>query len=231
MKIIAESEQSIYCDITAPCFLLLSENEINFIRKSKTMVYFRKGENLTKQGTFASFILFIVDGIVKQYIEGDLNKNYNLRLYKTGEFIGLSAIYNENRFNYSSVAITDTHAFLIEKEAMLNILENNALFASKIMKAYCSQNNFLFNALRNVIYKQMNGKIADALLYLDKETYNSSSVFPYLSRKDLAEFAGTSVESAVKTLKNFEKENIIKLEEKNIVLLDKEKLEEISKRG
>ncbi|NVN96538.1 MAG: hypothetical protein HXX18_14790 [Bacteroidetes bacterium] len=94
MKIISESDQTFQCDITAPCFVYLAENEVEFIRKSKTMVAFRKGENLTKQGAFASYVLFIIDGVVKQYIEGDITKSHNLRIFKTGEFVGLSAIYN-----------------------------------------------------------------------------------------------------------------------------------------
>jgi len=231
MKIISESDKTFNCDINAPCFSYLAENEVEFIRKSKTMLAFRKGENLCKQGAFASYILFIIDGVVKQYIEGDINKSHNLRLYKTGEFVGLSAIYNENRFNYSASALTETRVYLIEKEIMVHVLESNALFASKIIKNYCMQNNFLFTALQNIIYKQMNGRMADALLYLDNEKYQNKTIFHLLSRKDIAEFAGTSTESAVKILKSFERDNLIKLDEKEIHIIHKDKLEEISKRG
>ena len=160
-----------------------------------------KAKTYANKALFSSYILFIIDGIVKQYIEGDITKNHNLRIYKTGEFVGLSAIYNENRFNYSASALTDTKVYLIEKDVMLHVLENNALFATKIMKNYCRQNNFLFTALQNIIYKQMNGRMADALLYLDEEKYKDESIFPLLSRKDIADFAGTSTESAVKILK------------------------------
>ncbi|MFZ4741836.1 MAG: Crp/Fnr family transcriptional regulator [Bacteroidales bacterium] len=231
MKIISESDQTFECDITAPCFAYLAENEVEFIRKSKTMVAFRKGENLTKQGAFASYVLFIIEGVVKQYIEGDITKSHNLRIFKTGEFVGLSAIYNENRFNYSASALTDTRVYLIEKEVMLHILEINTIFATKILKNYCKQNNFLFTALQNIIYKQMNGRMADALLYLNEEMYEGTSIFPLLSRKDIADFAGTSTESAVKILKSFERDEIIRLDEKNIQIIDKTKLEEISRRG
>ncbi|NVN96539.1 MAG: winged helix-turn-helix domain-containing protein [Bacteroidetes bacterium] len=114
---------------------------------------------------------------------------------------------------------------------MLHILEINAIFATKILKNYCKQNNFLFTALQNIIYKQMNGRMADALLYLNEEMYDGTSIFPLLSRKDIADFAGTSTESAVKILKSFERDEIIKLDEKNIQIIDKTKLEEISRRG
>ena len=231
MQYITEKDIDFQCDINAPCFYYLAENEIEFIRKSKIIVSFRKGENLCKQGTFTSYILFITDGIVKQYIEGSVIRNYNLRIFKTGDFIGLSAIYNENRYNYSTSALTETKVYLIEKEIMQYVIENNAVFASKIMKNYCKQNNYLFNAMQNIIYKQMNGRMADVLLYIDEEKYNNKSIFTLLSRKDIAEFTGISTESTVKILKNFEKDGIIKLEEKDIIILRKDKLEEISKIG
>ncbi len=58
-----------------------------------------------------------------------------------------------------------------------------------------------------------------------------AEIFQLLSRKDLADFAGISTESAVKLLKTFEKEGIIELHEKDIRLLKHNVLTEISRRG
>jgi CRP/FNR family transcriptional regulator len=52
-----------------------------------------------------------------------------------------------------------------------------------------------------------------------------------LSRKDIADFAGISTESAVKILKTFEKESLISLDEKSVKVLNKPALEAISKNG
>jgi len=52
-----------------------------------------------------------------------------------------------------------------------------------------------------------------------------------LSRKDIADFAGISVESAVKLLKGLEKDTIISLKDKNIIINDSKRLEQISKTG
>jgi CRP/FNR family transcriptional regulator len=52
-----------------------------------------------------------------------------------------------------------------------------------------------------------------------------------LSRRDIAEFAGISTESTVKLLKTFEKDGLIKLKDKDIILLNREALKEISRRG
>jgi len=88
MKTILENDNEFICNIQAPCFQRLANEEIDLIRSSKTQVLFRKGENLTKQGAFASYVLFIISGIAKQHIEGDGNKSYSLRMVTPGEFVG-----------------------------------------------------------------------------------------------------------------------------------------------
>jgi len=231
MKTILETDRDFICDIQAPCFLMLTPDEVELVRSSKTQVLFRKGDNLTKQGAFASYVLFIMKGLAKQYLEGEVNSNYNLRIIKPGEFIGLSAVFSKNIFNYSSLAITECQVFLIEKDTIAKVVKQNGLFAFNIIKRYCEQNADLFSNVQNLNYKQMNGRLADTLLYIDSLKSENAEIFQLLSRKDIAEFAGISTESAVKLLKTFEKDGLIKLNDKDIKLLNYSALQEISKKG
>ncbi|NOU17445.1 MAG: Crp/Fnr family transcriptional regulator [Bacteroidales bacterium] len=231
MKSIVETDSDFICDIQAPCFQMLSQDEVELVRASKTQVLFRKGDNLTKQGAFASYVLFVINGLAKQYLEGDSTKYFNLRIIRPGEFVGLSAVFTKNRFNYSSVALTDCQVFLVEKDAIEKVIKQNGLFGFNIIKRYCEQNSNMYDTVRNIIYKQMNGRMADTLLYLDALKSDNADIFQLLSRKDIADFADISTESAVKLLKSFEKDGLIKLNEKDIVLMNHEALMEISKRG
>jgi CRP-like cAMP-binding protein len=231
MKTILETDQDFICDIQAPCFQMLAPEEVILVRASKTQVLFRKGDNLTKQGAYASYILFIIHGLAKQYLEGDGIKNFNLRIIKPGEFVGLSAVFTKNSFNYSSIALTDCQVFLVEKEAIAKVVKQNGNFGYSIIRRYCEQNADLFNTVRSLMYKQMNGRMADALLYLESLKSENAEIFQLLSRKDVADFAGISTESAVKLLKSFEKDGLIELHEKDIVLTNPKAMAEISKRG
>jgi CRP/FNR family transcriptional regulator len=231
MKTILETDSEFICDIQAPCFMMLTPEEIELVRSSKTQVLFRKDDHLTKQGAFASYILFVINGFAKQYLEGDGTKNYNLRIIKPGEFVGLSSVFAGNTFNYSSVAITDCQVFLIEKETVAKIIKQNGMFGFNIIKRYCEQNTNLLGTIRNLMYKQMNGRMADTLLYISAIQKEKPEIFQLLSRKDLADFAGISTESAVKILKTFEKEGLIELHEKDIRIINHDSLHEICKRG
>ncbi len=231
MKPLKETDSEYICDLQAPCFQELPAEAVELVRSSKTQVLFRKGDNLTKQGAFASYVLFIIKGLAIQYVEGDARKSFNLRIIKSGEFVGLFSVFSSNTFNYSSIALTDCQVFLVEKEAITQIMNNNGKFALSLTRRYSEQNVKLFESLRTVIFKQMNGRFADTLLYIDSFKPEYPDIFQLLSRKDIADFAGISTESAVKLLKALEKEACIDLNTKDISIINYESLRKISKHG
>jgi CRP/FNR family transcriptional regulator len=231
MKTLSVTDKDFICDIQAPCFQSLSPEEMEIVQESRTQVLFRKGENLTKQGAFASYVLFIINGLVRQTVEGDTSRNLNLSIMHAGDFVGLSVIFDQQIFGYSTYALKDTHVYLITREVLKKIITGNGAFAHAIIKRYCEQNTLLLGTLRNMFYKQMNGRLADTLLYLNEEQLSHEDVFTLLTRKDIADFAGISVESTVKLLKTFEKDGLIRLEDKNILIIDRSALLEVSKRG
>jgi CRP-like cAMP-binding protein len=231
MKTIDATDSEYVCDIQAPCFQALTTEEVDLIQASKTQVLFRKGDNLTKQGAFSSYCLFFVDGLAKQYLEGGSSKSFNLRIVLPGEFVGLSSVFLRSPFQYSCTALTDCKAILIEREAISNLLLSNGSFCFNLTRRYCEQNANLLNSLNTVVYKQMNGRLAETLLYLNNLKTTAPDIFQLLSRKDLADFSGNSTESTVKLLKSFEKDGLIELRDKDILLLQLQSLQEISRVG
>jgi len=231
MKTIRDTDKDFRCDITLPCFRTLTGDESDMVRDSRVQVVFRRGENITKQGAFASYVIFLVSGFARQYVEGSNGRDYNLRIIKPGEMVGLSVVFHRNTFDYSVVALTETTGFLIEKEAITELVKKNGSFAFSIVKRYFDQSSSMYTLLGNVLHQQTNGRMATVLLSLDPENFGGEDIFRLLSRRELADFAGISTEGAVKVLKSFERERIISLSEKSIVLLDRKKLEEISRVG
>jgi len=231
MKTISDSDREFLCDITLPCFSTLTSDETRLIKESRVQVLFRRGENITKQGAFASYVIFIVSGYSRQYIESANGRDYSLRIIRPGEMVGLSAVFNPNTFSYSVVALTETTGFLIEKDAIAGLVKKNGDFAFGIIRRYCEQNGVLYSSLDNVLHQQTNGRMATVLLHLDPENYGGEDLFRFLSRKELADFAGISTEGAVKVLKSFEKDKLIRLSDKSITLLDRKRLGEISRTG
>ncbi|MCD4697360.1 MAG: Crp/Fnr family transcriptional regulator [Bacteroidales bacterium] len=227
----SESVNCLDCLKSSKCFRKLIPSELEFINQNKTQILYHKGENICKQGAFASYVLYISDGLVRLYLESPNNKNINLKILKTSEFIGLSSIYGDNIYNYSTVALQDSVMCLIEKDSFRKLLADNSHFASEIIKWYCENEKQLFNKIQSLGNKQMHGRLADTLIYLCNQILQAEKVFSHLSRKDIAEFAGLSTESTVRLLTELKNENIIDITGKEIKILNPDLLKNISRRG
>jgi len=227
----SESINCLECTNSSKCFQQLIPSELEFINLHKTHIHYRKGEIICKQGAFASYVSHISDGLVKVYLENPGNKNINIRISKTSEFIGLSAVFGDNTYNYSAQALTDSSVCLIDKGSFKKLLHDNGNFSSEVIKSYCEREKQIFMKIRGLTHKQMHGRLADVLLYLSEDNFNDDDIFSYLSRKDIADFAAISTESIVRILTELKKEKIIEMKGKKVEILKKDLLKEISRRG
>mgnify|MGYP003965132601 FL=1 len=209
----------------------LFPGELKALEQSKTQITYLKGENIFKQGAFAPYVIYVVEGLVKVYLQTGYEKQINISLAQSGDFLAFSSIFGENIHTYSTQAIKDSVICMIEKESLKKILLQNPEFALQITSKNYNNERHLFEIIKNVSYKQMRGKLASSLLYLSQDEFIIEDIFKHLTRQDIADFASISTESAIKFLKEFEKEKILKLAGKNIEIIDTEKLERISKNG
>ena len=77
----------------------------------------------------------------------------------------------------------------------------------------------------------MHGKMARTLLYIDEISNPEDSIFNYLSRIELGEFAAINPSNTSRVLKSFEADGIIKLQERCISILDRKRLIQIAELG
>ena len=205
--------------------------ELEILQQNKTRITYLKGENIFKQGAFAPYVLYVVSGLVKVYLQTGYDKQINVSLAHSGDFLAFSSIFGENIHTYSSQAIKDSEICMIEKESLKETLLKYPDFALQITSKNYRNERHLLEIIKNVSYKQMRGKLASSLLYLSQDEFLEEDIFNYLTRQDIADFASVSTESAIKFLKEFEKEKILKLKGKEIKILDYRQLETISKNG
>lgn len=201
------------------------------LNEHKTRVQYLKGENIFKQGAFAPHVIYVVSGLVKVYLQTGFDKQINIAIAKAGDFLAYSSIFGELVHTYSSQALTNTEICMIEKESLKQILLNNPEFALKITSKNYRSEKLLLEIIKNISYKQMRGKLASSLLYLSGEYFLKENIFQLLTRQDIGDFASISAESAIKFLKEFEKEGMLKLKGKDIEIIDTTKLENISRHG
>ena len=115
------------------CFEQLTEEEKELIEKSQVTVVYKKGEIISKQGSFASHIMFLEEGLVKVYLEGN-PRNLVLTITPSNHLLGLPSIYEGNNiFLYSVSTYIDSTVKLIDINIFKQLIRQNANFASQII--------------------------------------------------------------------------------------------------
>jgi len=218
-------------NIAGNCFDFLTVEQLELIERNKMMVDYKKGEVIVKQGTFTSHIIVITEGLVKVfYEEGD--QILILRIAAPQSLIGLTSLpLNQNLFQYTASAYVNTRVKLIDINIIRQLIIENSRFGAAIIDLLCEvtiQKNGRFFCLSN---RQAYGKLADIILCLATNIFKSNEFELLLSRKELAELAGMSPESVIRTLKNFQDDGLIKIDGKMFSVIDPDGLVKICQLG
>lgn len=218
------------CKCKNSIFDALSNAELDVINTNRVEVSFKAGEIMFKQGTPSPHFLCLTTGLAKLYIEG-YGKNLILNLVKPVEYILGPGIYVDNRHHYSASAVEDSTACLVEVSSFKQLMKENSDFADEFIRRISVMTIFNFDQLISLTQKQMNGRIADALIYLSEKIYCSNPFKLTISRQDLADLSGMSKESSIRILKEFKEEGILTVNGNTVQILNLPQLVKISQTG
>ncbi len=222
------------CVVSTPhinIFEYLTEDEKKLLEANQRDVRFKKGETLAKQGSFASHVIFLKSGLVKVYLEGD-QKDLILKIVTNDHFVSLSSVFDGNdAFIYSVSTYIDSVATLINIDAFKQVLRSNAKFSAQIINLLNANTAQIYGRFYCLTRKQSHGRVADIIMCLSENIFESHSFILNLSRNDLADLTGLSSESVTRIFKEFKESKIIEINNKDIRILDFKRLQDISTYG
>lgn len=219
------------CSYKSALFCFLSRDELEMVEKNRLNVIFKPGETIRKQGTQMTHVISVNSGMAKLYLEGIENRNAILRIVKPTNFIGGPGIYLDQMHHYTVMAMMESSVCFIDLNTIKEIIRRNSRFAEEFMKDLSRNTLNVYNRLIYLTQKQIPGRMADSLLYLFEEIFESDHFPMLLNKQDLADLSAMSRDSAVKILRSFEHEGIIQFDDKELWLLDHESLKRISRIG
>jgi len=207
----------------------LSDNEMSKLLNTK--ISFKKGETIFKQGTFASYIVLITNGLTKAYIEDINERSFAFKIIKHYEIVGLSSLFGDGYYGFSCTALTNAEGYLIEKDTIIDIIENNIKFNFELLKWYGINFQMIYEKMNCLANKQALGKVASTLLYLSNNIFNDEIINTSIARKTIAELSGMSTENAVRILSELKNDGIIKISKMGIEIIHHDLLKTFSIAG
>ena len=218
------------CDLKSCMFCKLCLKEwLPAIDANRQTFQLKKGEKIFTEGDRVTAMYFVYEGAIKVHKKwGD--KELILRFAKRGHIVGHRGLGNDSIYPISATAIEPSTVCHIDIDFFFTSLKVNHDFLFELMMFFAEELKVSERKMRNMAHMPVKGRIATALLTL-KERFGITKegfIDITLSRQDLASYAGTTYETVFRVINEFVEANLIKISDKNIAMVNNEKLLEIA---
>ncbi|MCB8963940.1 MAG: Crp/Fnr family transcriptional regulator [Bacteroidales bacterium] len=223
--------ETIFSKCSLPIGVLLNDAEKEQIMDNINIVEYNRKDIILKQNSRTSHILYLSTGLVKISRELRRSKSLILKLQSSGDFVGISSILGGESYDFTVSAVDNCTAAYIDVNTFTTIMEKNGLFSIEIARQISRNTLFNVNRLSGLLYKQLPGRIADLILYFSENIYHSNSYKFPLTRQELAELCGTTKESLIRTLSEFNHDRIIEMDRSSVRIISYDVLRTLSRLG
>lgn len=188
-------------------------------------------EAIFHEGTPAFGFFIICSGKAKLIRQGPAGKRQILKIVGPGELLGEENLFEGGTHTASARTLEPTRARFIKREDFLDFLKRHPSVALQLAEKIARELQGFQAKLIETAYESCRARLARLLLALaDKYGTDASGgeIQAQISRTDLAEMAGISTETAIRTLGEFEEEGLISLKRRKITIVDRAGLEELA---
>jgi CRP-like cAMP-binding protein len=183
----------------------------------KNTIPCRKTQNIIIEGAPVHGIFFVYSGKVKVLNTGINGREQILRFAKDGEMLGQRGFGTHQYYPIGAVAIEDTVLCNFSSEVMKEMLLSIPQLAYDFMVFYAEELNRSETKVRKFAHMTVREKVIDSLLYINRKFGQKKDYLSVrLSRKEIADFAGTTEEQVIRVISTLKKEKLIVCDAKKV---------------
>lgn len=192
------------------------------INQSINIFSCKKGQQFIIEGSPVNGLFFICSGKVKVLKTGIFGKEQILRFVKEGEIVGHRGFGTKEKYGISALAIEECILCNFSNEVMSKMLIDIPELTYALMLFYAEELNRSETKVKALAQMTVREKVIDTLLYIHRKfgVNHKSYIDLVLSRKEIADFAGTTDEQVIRTISALKKEGHINTLNKHIELIN-----------
>lgn len=178
-------------------------------------------------------VFILADGQVK--VTQERERTQTTRLVGPSEFFGYSNFFAEVPSSMRATTITQSTVYHFPLDGLESIIQMNPAVAMFFIRDLSSLLLKSYNLTLSLTQKHIRGRLADTLLNLAEKfgtrDEDSGLTAVSISRTDLSDICNMTQSNVSRTLKTLEEEGVLRLDGKQILLLNLKELKEVSKLG
>jgi CRP/FNR family transcriptional regulator len=219
--------------VVEACSLLngLTQEDRQEIAAHSFTAYAERGELIWSAGSPAEFVAIIGVGFVKMTKTSPGGQESAVELVGPGQCIGLFAAIEGRQFPLNAVAVTNTWYLKVPARVICAYYERSSSFKDQILRNLAPRLRKAHEMMSRLSSGRVEERIA-AVLFLLADSYGSPQaqgmrIEVPLTRQDISEMAGTTVETTIRVLSKWQKEGVVATDHHIITILKEDDLQDI----
>ncbi len=198
----------------------LKEKDLEKLRESVRKINYGRGEIIFQEGAPAFGFYLVFEGMVKLVKRSMRAKSQILKIVGPGEILGETTLFDKGSHNAYAKTLDPVTVGFVERGDFFYFLERHPKTIFRLYEKLSEELKAFQNKLAERSYSSSKERLARLILHLGKSGVE-------LSRAELAEMAGVSSKTAIRTLSELEGRGIIAIESRRIRILREEYLQKI----
>lgn len=214
-----------------PFFQDLSEEQLSEVNKKFTANHYSKGETIYRQGDISTLLRVVVTGNVKLAAHTKEGESVLLEMLQPGNFFGNPSAAGKDVYNETAETQTSSCILSIRLSDFRETMNRYPSVAMSVLDITTNRLSESRQRIQHLSTLPVTKRIAHILVSLsnkfgEQHQYGLLIQLP-LSRKDLADMAGTSTETASRIMSQFQQDGLITSGRQWVAIKDMNALSEV----
>lgn len=213
-------------------FRRLSQQDRQRLAAAATVREFDKGATLFSEGEESDLLYTVVTGRVKVSKTTARGTDVILEIFGPGDPVGAVAVYELRPYPASAFALEPTVCLLIPRQAFFTLLETYPTMVRGLLVGLTHRLVELTNRLAELSGGRVEGRLARFFLKLAQDMGHQRPEGTFialtLSRQELADMIGTTIETSIRIMSRWGKDNVVRTEKDGFVVVDRAALETLA---
>ena len=208
----------------SPVFSGLSEDELDELAGLTMERNFTPGEFVFWEGDAPDWFYMVAAGRIKVLKHSSMGKEFIVAFFNPGEMFGEVAVFEDKPYPASAQSVVETRVLGIRRQDFIAFLARRPEVALRIISVLGGRLRDAQGRLKDLAGERVEQRLARTLLMLSTKHGSSLS----FTRQEIADMAGTTIETAIRSMSQLKRRGIIRSARRKIDILDEVKLRLLS---
>jgi CRP-like cAMP-binding protein len=214
-------------------FSRLSSEDRRKVAEVSVVRRYEKGDRVFSEGEASDLLFTILSGRVKVVKAIPSGKELILEILGPGDPLGAIAAYEERPYPASAVALEEATCLASKRAAFMALLETCPSLVRGMLGGFSLRVIELTKRLGEITGSRVEARFAQIFLKLSDrlgQPRGQALFVPLaLSRQDLADLAGTTMETSIRIMSRWGKEGVVTTETNGFWVRSREELESLAR--